>query len=177
MTKRNRRGWMLAATALVAVALVAFPAMAQRPGGRGVGPGSGPGGPGEPGRGMEVGRVVMQHLDLTDAQRDTIRDLLRSRRDAVDPEVVEAHRAARHEMVRLLWSPDATAEQVDAQATALAEIDRARAARQFETTRLVLAELTPEQVAELQAWIEDPPEPPVRRGKGYRHGRRAGSGS
>ena len=114
---------------------------------------------------------------LSDAQRDTIRDLLRSRRDEVDPGTVEAHRAARHEMVRLLWSPDATAEQVDAQATALAEFDRAGAARRFETTRLVLAELTPEQVALLQALIEDPPEPPVRHGKGFRHGRRGGSGS
>jgi Spy/CpxP family protein refolding chaperone len=171
---------MFATTALCLVVLAVAPAMAQRSGGRGAGPGAGPfghDGPGQPGHGPEVMRLVMHRLDLSASQRDAIRDLLHERRAEVDPETLEAHRAARHAMVRLLWSPDATPEGIDAQAAALAEFDRARAARQFETTRRVLAELTPEQVAELQILIEDPPERHRGPGAGLRHGRHGGSGS
>jgi Spy/CpxP family protein refolding chaperone len=70
---------------------------AQGPGGRGAGPFGGPGGPG--GRGFAAGFALGQ-LDLSDAQKQQIRDITRRHRDQSQPlarrlqQAMEAQRVA-----------------------------------------------------------------------------------
>ena len=160
--KRNPRMKRMIAVATIAfLAAAAVPVLAQHSHGRGGGPG------GHDGRGGgDVARMVLRHVDLSETQRDTIREIVRAAREERSEGSMQDLRAARHEMVRVMWSVDATEADVQAVAARLAALDQAAALERFRVTREILDELTPEQQAEVQAFLADPPERRARRSRG-----------
>lgn len=161
MKRATKMNYTMSIAFVAILAVAALPAMAQRPQGRH----GGAGGPEGRGGGGDVARMVLRHVDLTDAQRDAIRDIARAARDERTEESRQAVRDARHEMVRVIWSVDATEADVQAAAARLATLDQAVALDRFRVTRTILAELTPEQQVEVQEFLADPPE---RRARGSR---------
>ena len=153
-TTMNRVTAVALAT-FVVLALAAIPAMAQRHESRR----GRPMGPCGPGGGVDVAGMVLRHVDLSDDQRDAIRDVVYSTREGRTDADRQAFRTARHEMVEVLWSPDATEADVQAVAARLAAVEQARVLEQFRMTRAILAQLTAAQQAQLQEFLAKPPEP------------------
>ena len=162
---RSKKMKVTTAVAIVTFAVLAaaaVPVMAQRSNGH-HGREMGPGGPGG---GADIARVVLRHVDLTDDQRDAIREVARSAREGRTDEDRQAFRQARHEMVQVMWSLDATEADVQAAAARVAAMEQAEVLDQFRVTRAILGELTPEQQAQVQEFLANPPEPREHRGNG-----------
>jgi Spy/CpxP family protein refolding chaperone len=141
-----------AATAILAAALAAVPLLAQGPGGQGRGRGGrGPGGPGGPGI---MGMV--QHLDLSDAQRQQLQALGDEERKNGDPgaQVRDAERKL-HAAI-LAETPDLQA--IDAARAAVNAAHAAELDHRIEMMEKVAQILTSAQRSQLLKL--PPPGPP-----------------
>ncbi len=131
----------------LALAVMLAPAALAQPSGRSMGPGPGHG----PGRGPNLERMT-RHLDLTDQQRDQIRQILDNRRDGaaqLDTELRDArdrlHAAIHADVFDETGIRDASA------AVALLEADRAvDMARTLQEVRQVLTPEQREKMGEMQ---------------------------
>jgi len=134
----------------LALALMLAPAALAQPSGRPMGPGPGGPGPG-PGRGPNLERMTQQ-LDLTDQQRDQIREILDNHRDGAQ-KLDQEMRAARDTLHDAIHAEvfDETAIRDAAAAVSLLEADRAvDMARTLSQVRQVLTPEQREKLAEMQ---------------------------
>ena len=112
-----------------------------RRGGNGFGPGLGRGGP-------QAG-LALRALDLTDAQREQVRQLTQQHRQQTRPLVERAH-AAEEAQRQAMDAPSFSEQQVRAAAQALAEVQTDLAVQQARLRSDIYALLTPEQQQRLQ---------------------------
>ena len=119
------------------------------------GPGQGPGRGGPRGRGRGFGPggrqagLALRALDLTDAQREQVRQLMQQHREQTRALAVRAH-AAREAQRQAMAPPSFTEQQVRAAAQALAEAQTDLAVQQARLRSDVYALLTSEQQQRLQ---------------------------
>ena len=142
MVRRFRIVALITVVALFALAGAAV--LAQRPGVRGPrggGPGFGPGGP-------QAG-LELRALDLTDAQREQVRQLTQQQREQTRA-LLERARAAREAQRQAVEAIPFNEPQVRAALQALAEVQTELAVQQARIQSDVYALLTPEQQQRLQ---------------------------
>jgi Spy/CpxP family protein refolding chaperone len=139
----------LIAAALLAAGLSALPVLAQGPG-QGFGRGGGPGGPGGRGPGAPGGPGILgvvQQLDLTDAQRDQLRELIRDGREGDDPG--ETVRAAEQKLHAAILADPPDLQAIEGLKAALNSAHAAGLNRRIEMLQRVAKILTPAQRQEL----------------------------
>ena len=140
----------------LALSLSALPLLAQGPGGRG-GQGRGPGGPGGP-----PGIFPMLHqLDLTDAQREQLRELMEDGRQGGDPGAATRDAEQRLHAAVLADPPDVQA--INSLKAALNTAHAAELEHRVELMEKVAQILTPAQKQQLLKM--QPQGPPRGRGR------------
>ena len=133
------------AAAVVITAFAAITVMAQGPGPQGRGRGPGPGGPGGPG-GPNVLAMVRQ-LDLSDAQREQVRQIMEEGRQDGDPG--RALRDAERKLHEALLADSSDAGSVEALRSAVNAAHAAELDRRIAMIQKVAQILTPVQRQQL----------------------------
>jgi len=158
MTPMTRRIAWLAGAALLAVSLGSAYVHAQNtsggpgPGmGRRGGPGGGPFGPGGPGGpGGMFGPMLMQRLNLTEAQREQVKSVLDSHRDEMKA-LADRSFAARRGVQAAVTAEQFDESAVRARSAEVAAVDADMAVLQARVHAEVWRLLTPEQQKEAAA--------------------------
>jgi protein CpxP len=150
------------AVAVLAAALAAIPVLAHQQQGQGgfggpqQGRGRGPGGPGGP----NIMRMVRQ-LDLSDAQKEQLKEILGDRREAGDP--AKGGREAEQKLNQAIFGETADAAALESARAAIAAAHAAELERRVETMQKVAQILTPAQRQQLLTFR------PEGRGRGRHH--------
>lgn len=158
------------AVAVLVAALAAIPVLAHQQQGQGGGQGGfgpagqqgrgrGPGGPGGPG-GPNIMMMVRQ-LDLSDAQKEQLKEILDDRREAGDPGKVG--REAEQKLNQAIFGETADAAALESARAAIAAAHAAELERRVETMQKVAQILTPAQRQQLLTFR------PEGRGRGRHH--------
>lgn len=136
---RNRRVFTAAAVALVvAVGAAVVSAQAPRPGRMRMGAG-----------GLAGGGLALRALDLTEAQREQVRQLTQRNREASGP-TLERLRTAREAQRQAMEALPPNESQIRAAAQAVADVEADLAVQRAQLTADIYALLTTDQQAELQ---------------------------
>jgi protein CpxP len=155
----NRRIIVMAALVL---SLGTLPVIAQGPGQRAGGPGrGGPGGPGGPLAGIFP---MVQHLDLTDAQRDQLRAILEEARTAGGTDPGQKMHEAEQRLHAAILADTPDPQAIDAAKTAVTAAHAEELDHRVGVMVKVAQILTPAQRQELAKM--QPPGPPHGRGHG-----------
>jgi len=150
------------AVAVLAAALAAIPVLAHQQQGQGgfggpqQGRGRGPGGPGGPNIMMMV-----RQLDLSDAQKEQLKEILGDRREAGDP--AKGGREAEQKLNQAIFGETADAAALESARAAIAAAHAAELERRVETMQKVAQILTPAQRQQLLTFR------PEGRGRGRHH--------
>jgi Spy/CpxP family protein refolding chaperone len=145
---RKTIGLAVLVAALGAIPVLALQAQGARgfgPDGQGRGRGAGPGGPGGPG-GPNIMMLVRQ-LELSDAQKEQLKEIVEDRREAGDP--ATSPREAELKLNQAIFGQTTDTAAVESARAALTAAHAAGLARRIETLQKVAQILTPAQRQQL----------------------------